>query len=471
MMSTSLPAAVAASIARVEHSLLLPAGPGVEPQRATLAERMEHFKAPGVSVAVINDYELEWARGYGVREVGQPEPVTPDTLFQAGSISKPVAAVAVLRLVEQGRLDLDEDVNRYLTSWKVPANGEWQPRVTLRHLLCHGGGLTVHGFPGYPRGEPVPTLVQVLNGEPPANTPAIRVDTLPGTQFRYSGGGTSVVQQVLIDVLGTPFPDLARALVLERLGMRASGYEQPLPEARWEVAASGHWGNQGRNTPVDGQWHVYPEMAAAGLWTTPSDLARFALAVQRAKVGRSPCVLATQLVEQMLTPQVEEQIGLGFFLEGRGAAARFGHGGGDHGFICQLTAYVEQGTGAVVMTNSYGGGDLIPEIMRAIAQEYGWPEFGPKQKAPTMVNPRRLSAYAGEYELKPGVRLAVTAADEGLSVRLSGQEAIAFSPESETAYFSPVVDAELSFARDDKGDISGLTVRQNGKDLPAKKVG
>src|SRR6185436_9257568 len=152
---------------------------------------------------------------YGVCAADQSTLVDPTTLFQAGSISKPVAAVAALRLVDAGRIDLDADVNDYLVSWKVPANEGWQPRVTLRHLLSHTGGLTVHGFPGYARGQAVPTLVQVLDGAKPANTAAVRDNAVPGTQSRYSGGGTTIVQQMLIDVMGKPFPALMRELVLD----------------------------------------------------------------------------------------------------------------------------------------------------------------------------------------------------------------------------------------------------------------
>ncbi|MGI8912359.1 MAG: serine hydrolase [Chloroflexota bacterium] len=461
---------VAARIRRIEQGLRPTAFPGVPTTRATLEERMAYWNVPGVSIAVLHDYAIEWGQGYGLQEAGKAAPVTPATLFQAASISKPVTAAAVLRLVEAGRLDLDEDVNRYLVSWKVPANDGWQPRVTLRHLLCHGGGITVHGFPGYPRGAPLPMLTQILNGETPANTPAIRVDTLPGVQFRYAGGGTTIVQQLLIDVLRQPFPDLMRETVLDPLGMQQSSYDQPLPEARWSLAASGHRGEQGSNTTVDGKWHVYPEMAAAGLWTTPTDLLRFALAVQTAKAQRSPGVLTSSQVDQMLTPQVEGQIGLGFFLDGKGEAVRFGHSGGNHGFICQLTAFVHRGQGAAVMTNSYGGSQLIPEIMQAIAREYAWPEFVPTAKQAVRVDEHVLATYVGEYEIKPGSHFHVSAAIDGLDVKLTGQSTIRFVPTSDTQFFADVVSASLSFRKTADGTVDGMIVRQNDRDLPAQRV-
>jgi CubicO group peptidase (beta-lactamase class C family) len=245
-----------------------------------LYERLADYHTPGISIAVINDFEIEWARGFGVCEAGTTREVTPDTLFQAASISKPIFALAVIRLAQEGRLSLDEDVNNYLTSWRVPAIGfasapwaigDWQPWITLRQLLSHTAGLTVHGFPGYLNSEPLPTTVQVLNGEPPANTEKVEVNIIPGLHYRYSGGGTTVAQQVLVDLLGKPFPEIMHELVLDPLGMTNSTYQQPLQNDWLAKAATAH---SFSGVPLEGKHHVYPEMAAAGLWTTASDLAK-----------------------------------------------------------------------------------------------------------------------------------------------------------------------------------------------------
>jgi hypothetical protein len=310
--------------------------------------------------------------------------------------------------------------------------------------------------------------VQVLNGGPPANTRPIRVDTVPGLQTRYSGGGTSVAQQVLIDVLGKPFPQIARELVLEPLGMTESTYEQPLPKARWAAAASGHFGSgQGTTGPVGGRWHVYPEMAAAGLWTTPSDLARFAIAVQNARAGRSSGFYSAATAELMLTPQVEE-VALGFFLSGEGAGRRFGHGGVDHGFVANLTAYVEGGSGAIVMTNAYSG-DLCGEILRAVATEYGWPDYVPRQESAP--SDRDLAeACAGRYELKPGFHLLVSREGEELRIEPTGQPSLPLRRESGTRFAALALDAKVTFARGEDGKVTELTFQQNGRDLSAKRV-
>ena len=232
-----------------------------------LAERMKQLRVPGVSVAVVNDYKIEWAKAYGLADSQTKAPVTTATLFQAGSVSKPVAAMAALKLVEEGQLNLDRDVNAQLKSWKVPENKftEKHP-VDLRAILSHTAGFTVHGFPGYAVGKPIPTLPQIFDGEKPANTRSIRVDKVPGKGFRYSGGGTTVMQQLVIDVTGRPFPQVTHDLVLAPLAMTSSSYEQPLP-ADWATRTATAHNRLGN--PIPGRWHIYPEMAAAGLWTTP----------------------------------------------------------------------------------------------------------------------------------------------------------------------------------------------------------
>jgi CubicO group peptidase (beta-lactamase class C family) len=236
----------------------------------TIRERMKHYNVPGVSVAFFDHGQILWTRTYGFADVANQKPVTTATLFQAASISKPVSALAALRLVQDGKLTLDENVNGKLRSWKVPENEfTKEQKVTLRRILSHSAGLTVHGFPGYAAGEPLPTIVQVLNGEKPANTPPVRVDTVPGTLWRYSGGGYVIMQPLLTDVTGESFPQLLRDLVLQPAGTTHSTFDQPLPKNVSSLAATPY---RGDGKPVKGGWHTYPEIAAAGLWTTPSDL-------------------------------------------------------------------------------------------------------------------------------------------------------------------------------------------------------
>ncbi len=424
------PATAEARRARVEGAVLPVFVIAGEPVRApTLAQRMEELGVPGVSVAVLHDGVVEWARGYGVAEAGTDRRVTPETLFQAASISKPVAALAALTLVEEGRIELDGDVNRRLRSWKVPDGPHTRNRpVTLRGLLTHTAGLTVWGFPGYGPDDEVPGTVGVLDGE--GNTDPIRVFQEPGESWRYSGGGYTVVQQLLEDVTGMPFPDLMRVRVLDPLGMTRSTYRQPLPEDRWQQAATGH---RGDGTPVEGRWHIYPEMAAAGLWTTPSDLARYAMAVQKAFAGEPGAIVSSSTAAAMLARH-ENDWGLGPAIQGDGT--RFGHGGSNEGYRAQFTSFIREGEGAFVMTNSDTGGRLAAELILTLADAYGWPGISPEEKVVVDVEPAVLEGLAGSYEvpdLGPGILIAV----EGRGLRATGERlgTVVLLPTSDTTFF------------------------------------
>jgi len=460
-------------IERVENGLLLPIvvkGQSSEPMK--LVDRMRFFSTPGVSVAVINNGRIEWARGYGVREAGNREPVTTETLFQAGSISKPVTAIAALRLAQQGRLSLDEDVNQKLVSWKVPENDFTKTKkVTLRGLLSHSAGVNVSSFIGYLSGEQVPTLLQVLDGRKPANTPPIRVDFVPGSQFRYSGGGFTIVQQLLIDVEKKPFPDLMRELVFNPLKMKHSTFQQSLPKDLINLAAAGH---DSKGEKPAGRWRVLPEMAAAGMWSTPSDLARLAIELQRAQAEQSNKFLAVQTVNQMLTPQVGNW-GLGFSVEGDGRTRRFSHGGSTLEFNSYLVAYNNSGQGAVIMTNSLRGERIINELVRSIAKEYGWGDHQPKEKTVAVVNPKIYEAYFGQYELEISSNYVVTisAKDGKLMMTLkqpTGESSAELLPESETQFFRRDVDFEMTFVKNNEGQTTGLIIRQEGAEYRAKKI-
>ncbi len=312
----------------------------------------------------------------------------------------------------------------------------------------------MHGFPGYAREEPKPTLLQVLNGEPPANTAPVRVDIPPGTAFRYSGGGTAILQLLLTEVMAKPFPDLMRELVLAPLGMRHSTFEQPLPEVlRNEVSTAHRAGAK----PILGSWHVYPEMAAAGLWTTPSDLARFALAIESARSGTSSGLLLRRMAREMFTPQIEGGPGLGIFLEGVDGARRFGHSGGNEGFRCELVAYQDLGLGAVVMTNSDDGNYLVYELLGAIAAEYGWPAFR-EEREPAAVDVAMLGEYAGVYQYEPGYEMRVTRDGDTLRLVMPGGASIVLLPAGKNRFYSLSMGGEVEFVRDEGG--STLIMRQ-----------
>lgn len=460
---TSRSALVEQRIERVINGLL-PDTPfeGQYGTRASLKSRMAHYHTPGLSIAVIKDYKIDWARGFGVAEHEEKTPVTENTLFQAASISKPVFAVAVMKLIQDKKLDLDEDVNAYLTSWKVPKNGQWQPRITLRQLLSHSAGVgeKEQGFPGYLRSQRLPTTIEILNGVEPANSRPVVVTILPGTQMRYSGGGTTIAQQVIVDVLKKPFPEIMNELVLLPMGMNNSTYEQPLPKRLQSQAATAHFQN---NIPVQDKWHVYPEMAAAGLWTTPSDLAKFGIELQLALKGDSKKVLSKESVEKMLTPQISENMGIGFFLRGSGDTIRFEHPGGNEGFRAGAVFYKNLGLGAVFMINS-NEGNLFYELERAIAKEYAWPGYLPEEKKAVVVAKKVFQNLAGNYVAKNGVNYEIAVANGKLLLKLKNQTPIELTPESPSKFFIQFLNSTVTF------DKNALVINQNGNEIRAYKI-
>ena len=460
-----------ARIARIESGLLPAVTIKGQPIPAmTIADRMAHYKVPGVSVAFFDRGKIVWTRTYGFADVASKKPVTTETRFQAASISKPVSALATLRLVQDGKLSLDDNVNEKLRSWTVPENEfTKEQKVTLRRILSHSAGLTVHGFPGYAADEPVPTVIQILNGEKPANTAPIRVDVVPGTLWRYSGGGFVVMQLLLTELTGKPFPQILHDLVLQPAGMKESTYEQPLPKSLWAFAATPY---RDDGQPVKGGWHTYPEMAPAGLWTTPSDLARLAIEVQSEYAGNSSKILSQAMVRQMLTHQ-KDNWGLGFELESPGSALRFGHGGGNEGFRCELEAYTESGQGIAIMTNSDSGGQIDSEYLSAVAKEYNWPDFHPVERSRAKIDPGQLSAYAGTYEGPDVGKLSVTLKDGKLYIQAAplGLEPQELLPESDGVFFILSGDITFNFQKDEKGSMATLVLHVRKElTLEAKRV-
>ena len=433
-------------IKRVEQGLLPPVLIKGDPSWS-IEERMKFWKVPGLSVAVVKDFKVEWARTYGVKDVESKEPVTTETLFQAGSISKPVAAMVALKRVQDGKISLDENINNKLQTWKLPDNEfTAKKKVTLANLLSHTGGTTVHGFPGYAVDETVPTLPQVLNGTEPANTAPVRVDMEPGTKFRYSGGGTTIAQLAIMDIEKKAYPQIVNETVLRPLNMTNSTYSQPLPDDWRKKAASGH---RRDGVPVAGKIHVYPEMAAAGLWTTPTDLAKFAIEVQLSYAGKSNKILTQPMIEKMVTPFME-QVGLGFFIDKRGNSVYFGHDGADEGFRAQLIMHREKGYGAVVMVNS-DNGQIMPEVIRSIAKAYNWDEYLPPLSEIISLEASKLDEYAGRFQINPD-RILTIAREEGkLIARPTADNSFELLPVAENTFIRRDQNIRYTFVRGASG--------------------
>ncbi|MDE2711526.1 MAG: serine hydrolase [Acidobacteriota bacterium] len=433
------PSPPAAPPAQVESALLPSFVIRGEPTpRTALADRMAALGVPGVSVAVLLDGEVAWARGYGFADLESERPVTASTLFQAASISKPVAALAALQLVEEGRVALDADVNRYLMSWRVPANAfTAEAPVTLRGLLTHRAGLSVSGFPGYGPSEAVPDTAGVLDGR--GNTDPVRVVLAPGERWQYSGGGYTVMQQLVADVRGAPFPEVMRRRVLDPIGMVRSTYEQPIPPDRQDDVATGH---RPEGTPVPGGWHTYPEQAAAGLWTTPSELALYAAEVQRAWRGESARVLGGVLAREMLTPD-EDNWGLGPAISGDGE--RFRHGGSNRGFRSTFAAAIDGNHGVFVMTNSDAGSPLANEIAITVAEAYGWSGPRPAERVPVDLPAEVRERYVGTYVVaESDIEFAVELEERGLTLTWRGERTVLW-PSGDSTFFDVEDGREVRF--------------------------
>ncbi len=337
----------------------------------TVTELMEEFGVPGVSIAVIKDFKIHWVKAYGVADVETGQLVDIETMFQAASISKPVAAMGVLRAVQDGLFKLDDDINDILDSWTLDGKEFTQDQpVTPRALTSHTSGLgDGFGFPGYDPEQPLPTILQILEGHELSNVGRVFMEREPMTFFEYSGGGVTVMELALSNVRRRPFVDVMQEGVLAPIGMTRSSYAQPISPEHNKNAARAHDNNGESRGP---KWHVYPEHAAAGLWTTPTDLARIIIEVQRSARGESNRVLSQSMVQEMLNPVGVGPFAVGFTMSKIGEGWYFSHGGSNWGFRALMLAHKVKGYGLVVMTNADQGSTVINEISRRIQYTYNW---------------------------------------------------------------------------------------------------
>lgn len=453
-------------LTRVEKGLLPPV-PVKGDSTWSIEERMKFWKVPGVSVAVIKDFKIVWAKGYGVKDVESKEPVTADTLFQAASISKPVSAMTALKKVEEGKLALDENINNKLTSWKIPDNEfTAKKKVTLANLFSHTAGLTVHGFPGYHSAAKFPTVPQILDGTEPANTAPVRVDIEPGTKVRYSGGGTTVAQLALMDIEKKSFPQIADETVLKPLSMTNSTYQQPLPLKLAKKAASGH---DFSGSVIPGKFHVYPEMAPAGLWTTPTDLAKFAIEMQLSLAGKSNKVLSKEMATKMVTPFLDPNSGIGFSIDTKANNVYFGHGGANNGFRCQLMVHRDKGYGAVVMINS-DNGPILYEILRSIANEYQWGEYVPEPAEKLSLDTTTLDQYVGRYLMDVDRVFSITKTDSRLFSEAPHVPKTELSPLADGSFIRKLDGARITFKKSEEDKITALSLAMFGRNFDSIRL-
>ena len=444
----------------------------------TIAELMTRLNVPGVSIAVIRDHRIHWAKGYGIADVATGALVDTGTMFQAASMSKPVAAMAVLRAVQDGLFTLDTDINTILTSWKLDGGEFTKDRpVTPRTLTSHTSGLgDGFGFPGYDPSDSVPTVVQFLQGSKLSNVGVLFMERAPMTLMEYSGGGVTLMQQALSDARKRPFADIMRDDVLRPLGMTRSTFEQPLPASFDQNAARAH---SGQGKAMGPKWHVHPEQAAAGLWTTPSDLARFLIEVQRAAAGQSNRVLSRATVQEMLSPVGVGDYAVGFAIQKMGQGWYFAHGGSNWGFRATMMAHKVKGYGLVVMTNADQGGAVANELSRRIQRAYEWDSFAepaprgyrpPVERTEITVTESVLRSYVGEYQRTPQVSITITLEEGRLQAQPTGQSKATLFAEAQDKFFVRVANVQFTFTRAPSGEVSGLILHQGGRDQAGRKV-
>lgn len=428
-----------------------------------LADRMAFYHIHGLSIAVIHNHVIEWAKGYGWADTAEKRPVTVKTLFQAASISKSLNGVGLMKLAQDKKIDLYADVNQYLTTWKFPYDSiAGNKKISVANLLSHTGGLTVHGFAGYEQGDSIPSITQVLDGARPANSPAVRSEAAPGVKSVYSGGGITISQLVLTGVTGQPYDGWMHKNVLLPLGMASSSCTQPPPQSRQPLLATGYkaWGEA-----IKGKYHIYPEQAAAGLWTNPTDLSKYIIETQLSYAGSSAKVLSQASTRTRLTPYIDSNAALGVFVTKRGDDTWFSHGGANEGFRSQYYGDIKNGDGVVVMVNSDNGG-ILQEVVNSVATVYNWHGFyNPAKKTVIALPEATAKRYVGKY-LSNGDTIKVFLNNGRLL--LDGGEGIwkmYFTTEKD--FFVYETQAALSFITNQEDKVTGFNIDNR---LIAKKI-
>lgn len=426
-------------------------------QIRTLRKQMTKYHVPGFSVAFIRKGEVEYSAGYGVKEVEKADPVTADTIFQAASINKPVTAMVVMRLVQEGILELDKEVNQLLQTWKLPENEfTRRQKVTLRGLLTHTAGISVSGYRGYPVGSELPTIQQVLNGEPPASCEPVQVFQQQGEGFSYSGGGYVIVQQVIEDVTGRTLADLAKAFIFEPLNMSNSTFDTILPERFHAQAATAH---QANGAVVPGRWHHYPEQGPASLWSTAEDLAKLVIEIMNAYQGQSDRVLSPRITRLMLTPQLG-WMGFGYVVVNRNGWTRFDHPGWNEGFHSYLSGYLGEGQGLIWMTNGENGRILGHEVMRGVAKLCKWPEFVQVKREVANVDRSGFAGLVGKYFYTedPEYGVEITLEHGHLFMQESHGIRYELFPSSELSFFCLPKYEEIRFSMNESGLVNSMMI-------------
>lgn len=445
-----------------------------------LQERMKHYGVQGVSIAVVNDFKVEWAKGYGMADTLKKQPVTTETMFSAGSISKLLMAFGAFQLVQSQQLSLDAPINNYLKSWKIPDNNfTAKTPITLRMLLSHKAGTSQQSYFGFlPEKKPLPTIIDILKGNPIAETRGVVVNSEPNKEFRYSGGGSMVAQLAVMDASNKKFEDYIDSAIFKPLNMSNSTFYQPVPE---KYKSQTSWGYSAASW-YKGTPYVYPQLAAAGLYSTPTDLAKFVVEMQKAYRGDGK-LLNKNFAQLMTTSQVNvsegayrEQVGIGPFLlqrvdnkEDKGIYFEFT--GVNAGFTAYLIGNLTEGYGAVIMLNT--GDDfngLGKEIRRAIAKTYNWYKFLPEAISPVELPQNTLDQYTGRYRNSQNEVVYIRRQKNYLVENINDGEDIYCFPIKKDSIVFTDFNIKGGFGRNEKGEVISLQNIYQQKPVPKMKA-
>jgi len=429
---------------------------------------MKETAIPGLSIAVIRDYKIEWAKGYGWADTEEERKVTTDTRFQAASISKSINSLGILKLVEMGKLDPEADINTYLTNWKFPYDSlSHNKKISVYNLLSHTAGLDIHGFPGYEKKDTLPTIQQILDGKRPANTKAVRSLFEPGIKYKYSGGGITISQLILTNIANSNYADWMQKNVLQPLGMTNSSYQQP-PTATSNLA-TGYYGN---GKPVTGKYHIYPEQAAAGLWTTPTDLAKYIIECQLALEGRSKKVLSQSMMKKRLTPYIDSNAALGVFIEKKAGQLYFTHNGGNEAFLCTSYGSMQGGNGVVIMINGENFA-VINELLNSVAIVYDWKGvYNPTFKKIVTLPKDTLQKLVGNFLLEKDT-LTVSFCGDALCLQQNFQPATGyqmFFSDNNNFSVREVPNAFFTVIRNAEGKVEAFQLKQGDYNMRLPRI-
>ena len=423
-----------------------------------ILDRMAFHNVKGVSIAVIQNYKTIWAKGYGLADEGEKRPVTEKTLFHAASVSKSINSMGILKLAQDQKLDLNADINQYLTSWKFPYDAVSKgKKVSTLNLLSHTAGIG-NSSPTYLATKKVATLIQDLNG--------VHSIMEPGLKSQYSNFGIAITQLLITDITKKTYEQYITETVFTPLGMTNSCYSEESLKSRKPFIATGYIDGK----EIEGKRVIVSMSSAGGLWTTPSDLCSFITELQLEYQGETEKVLSKEMANKMLTPYIDKSAALGVFIEAKKNTKYFSHRGSVKGFNSCYYGSLEGGNGVAIMINSGNDEQIMDEIINSVATVYDWKEFyEPVNKKVIEVPADILQKYTGLYMAIKDRFFYVSKKTDGCYQKADGLTSkMLFT--SEKDFFSIAFESEKQFITDAVGNVTGFTRTSGDSKMTVMKI-